>query len=94
MKYRLLGRTGVAVSEIGLGGNQFGTTCDTAATAAIIDRALALGVNFIDTAEMYGNGAFEEALGKALTGSGMRLSSRPRLVHRIRCPAGVSRVVG
>ena len=68
MKYRLLGRTGVAVSEIGLGGNQFGTTCDTAATAAIIDRALALGVNFIDTAEMYGNGASEEALGKALTG--------------------------
>ncbi|MBI3522837.1 MAG: aldo/keto reductase [Chloroflexi bacterium] len=68
MKYRLLGRSGVPVSEIGLGGNQFGSTCDARATAAIVDRALALGVTFIDTAESYGGGASEEVLGKALAG--------------------------
>lgn len=68
MRYRTLGRTGVQVSEVGLGGNQFGTTCDDARTAAIVHRALDLGVNFIDTAESYGMGRSEEALGKALAG--------------------------
>lgn len=68
MQYRPLGRTGVQVSAVGLGGNQFGTTCEAAQTAAIVHRALDLGVNFIDSAESYGNGASEEVLGKALAG--------------------------
>ncbi len=68
MQYRPLGRTGVQVSAVGLGGNQFGSTCDAAQTAAIVHRALDLGVNFIDSAESYSNGASEEMLGKALAG--------------------------
>lgn len=68
MRYRPLGRTGVQVSAVGLGGNQFGTTADTKQAAAIVHRALELGVDFIDSAESYGNGASEEALGKALAG--------------------------
>ena len=62
MKYRGLGRSGVRVSEIGLGTNQFGGTCDQATVTAIIDRAIGLGVNFIDSAESYagrGEGARE-----------------------------------
>ncbi len=68
MQYRPLGSTGVQVSAVGLGGNQFGSTVDAAGTGAIVHRALDLGVNFIDTAESYGNGASEETLGKALAG--------------------------
>lgn len=56
------------VSAVGLGGNQFGSTCDEAATAAIVAQALELGVNFIDTAESYSSGKSEEFLGKALQG--------------------------
>ena len=68
MRYRPLGTTGVQVSAVGLGGNQFGTTADVAMTKAIIDRALDLGINFIDSADMYGMGKSEEALGQALAG--------------------------
>ncbi len=68
MQYRALGSTGVQVSAVGLGGNQFGSTCDASATASIVHRALDLGVNFIDSAESYSNGASEECLGRALQG--------------------------
>ena len=68
MRYRTLGRTGVQVSELGLGTNQFGRVVDEAGARAIIDRAQELGVNFLDTAESYGGGASEELLGKALAG--------------------------
>jgi 1-deoxyxylulose-5-phosphate synthase len=68
MHYRPLGSTGVQVSAVGLGGNQFGSTVDAAGTKAIIDTAIDLGVNFIDSAEAYSNGASEECLGKALAG--------------------------
>jgi len=68
MRYRPLGRTGVQVSALGLGTNQLGRVVDEAGARAIIDRALELGVTFIDTAESYGGGASEELLGKALAG--------------------------
>ncbi len=68
MQYRPLGSTGVQVSAVGLGGNQFGTTCDVQLTTAIVHRALDLGVNFIDTAESYSKGVSEEHLGKARAG--------------------------
>lgn len=68
MRYRPLGHTGVHVSALGLGGNQFGTTCDAAQVKRIIDTALGLGVTFIDSAEMYGPYKSEETLGKALAG--------------------------
>ena len=68
MQYRALGRTGLQVSALGLGTNQFGRVVDEAGAKAIIDQAQQLGMNFIDTAESYGGGASEELLGKALAG--------------------------
>ena len=49
MEYKSLGRTGVKVSVIGLGTMTFGRQADEAEAAAIVDRALAAGVTFIDT---------------------------------------------
>jgi len=70
MEYRNLGRAGVKVSAIGIGCNQFGAKVDAAGTKAIVQRALELGINFFDTADVYGNpnGASEECLGAALEG--------------------------
>ncbi|MCL4507443.1 MAG: aldo/keto reductase [Chloroflexi bacterium] len=67
MKTRLLGKTGLQVSELALGGlfvSSYGGDYDQARAA--IHRALELGVNYIDTAPGYGNS--EEVLGKALDG--------------------------
>ena len=69
MEYRNLGRAGVKVSAVGLGCNQFGGVVDREGTRAIVHRALDLGVNFFDTANVYGNrGGSEEFLGDALAG--------------------------
>lgn len=68
MEYRRLGKSGVRVSVVGLGGNTFGRFCDESQTAAIVHGALDLGVNFIDTAEAYSTGVSEELIGNALKG--------------------------
>ncbi|HZY47092.1 MAG TPA: aldo/keto reductase [Candidatus Bathyarchaeia archaeon] len=76
MKYRILGKTGLKVSEVGFGawgiggnahGNSYGPTDDKQSLAAI-RRALELGCNFFDTADVYGHGHSEELLGQALHG--------------------------
>ena len=54
MELRRLGRTDLCVSVVGLGGNNFGWKADLAGARSIIDRALACGVNFLDTADSYG----------------------------------------
>lgn len=53
MKQRRLGRTGLVVSEIGLGTMTFGSMADEAQSRAIMDRAFDAGVNFLDVAEVY-----------------------------------------
>ena len=53
MDYRRLGRTGLKVSTICLGTMQFGWTTDEPAAHGILSRALELGINFIDTADVY-----------------------------------------
>jgi aryl-alcohol dehydrogenase-like predicted oxidoreductase len=68
MQYRQLGRAGLRVSVIGLGGNTFGRYADEATTAAIVGQALDLGINLFDTADVYSAGLSEELLGKALRG--------------------------
>jgi len=68
MEYRQLGKSGLKVSAIGLGGNTFGNGADEAATARIVNRALDIGVNFIDTADVYTRGISEELVGKAVKG--------------------------
>ena len=68
MHYRQLGSAGVRVSAIGLGTNQFGGKVDQAGVNDIIDAALDLGINLIDTADVYQQGRSEETLGVALAG--------------------------
>ncbi len=68
MEYRRLGNSGLKVSEIGLGGNNFGARADEEKSIHIINHALEMGVNFIDTADMYAQGQSEELVGKAVKG--------------------------
>ena len=69
MKYRALGRTGWQVSEVGFGAWQLGGDwgrVDDAASIATLHHAFEKGINFVDTAELYGNGHSEEVVGEAL----------------------------
>ena len=67
MDTKPLGRSGLRVSVVGLGCNNFGQRCDQAQTRAVVAKALDLGVTLFDTADVYGGGGVsEEYLGKAL----------------------------
>jgi aryl-alcohol dehydrogenase-like predicted oxidoreductase len=69
MNYRSLGKSGVKVSVIGIGTNRFGSEkTPQAEVDKIIDHAIDLGINHLDTANVYQNGASETTLGKALKG--------------------------
>lgn len=70
MKYRTLGKTGIKVSEIGLGtwqlgGSDWGNVSEKDALA-ILHKSVEMGVNFIDTADVYGMGRSERLIGKFL----------------------------
>jgi aryl-alcohol dehydrogenase-like predicted oxidoreductase len=71
MQYRRLGQSDLKVSAVGLGcmgmSPIYGSP-DDAESTAVIHRALELGVNFLDSSDMYGNGHNERLLGKALAG--------------------------
>ena len=67
MKYRLLGSSDLRVSEISLGSwLTYGVGVEADNAKACVDRAFELGINFIDTANVYGRGAAETFLGEAL----------------------------
>ena len=70
MEYRTLGSTDLKVTAIGLGtwtmGGRWWGEVDDAESIATIHKALDLGVNFIDTADVYGFGRSEKVLGQAL----------------------------
>ena len=70
MKTKQLGQSELEVSVVGLGCMMFGSMCDEATTASIVDAALDEGVNFFDTANIYGAppGTSERFVGKALGG--------------------------
>lgn len=68
MQYRYLGNTGVQVSPLCLGTMMFGGQTSEADSRAIIDKAIELGINFMDTADMYNAGESEAVLGRALKG--------------------------
>ena len=72
MEYRNLGRTGVQVSPLCLGGMLFGEQTDEAEALKIIDRAVDVGLNFLDTANIYNRGRSEEIVGRALQRDGRR----------------------
>ena len=68
MQLRRLGNSGLKVSVIGLGCNNFGMRIDQAQTRMVVDAALDCGVNFFDTADIYGASKSEVFLGEALKG--------------------------
>jgi aryl-alcohol dehydrogenase-like predicted oxidoreductase len=68
MEYRQLGTTGLTVSALGLGANPFGLEVNQETATAIVRRAIDLGVNFFDTANIYHQGKSETMLGNALLG--------------------------
>jgi aryl-alcohol dehydrogenase-like predicted oxidoreductase len=69
LEQRNLGRSGLIVSAVGLGCNNFGGRIDEKASRAVVHKALDLGTTFFDTADTYGEqGASEEFLGRALAG--------------------------
>ncbi|OLS19006.1 MAG: L-glyceraldehyde 3-phosphate reductase [Candidatus Heimdallarchaeota archaeon LC_2] len=79
MDYKSLGNTGIKVSEICLGTMQFGWTADKTTSHQILDKAVELGINFIDTANLYSRwsdksyaGKTEEIIGNWLKETGNR----------------------
>jgi aryl-alcohol dehydrogenase-like predicted oxidoreductase len=68
MRYRQLGKTGLTVSELCLGTMTFARECDEVLSVELLDRFIAAGGNFIDTADVYSEGRSEEIVGRALQG--------------------------
>ena len=68
MEYRRLGRSGLEVSSVGLGTNNFGRRVDLEGTERVIRQAVDLGINFIDTSNSYSDGLSEEYIGKSVKG--------------------------
>jgi aryl-alcohol dehydrogenase-like predicted oxidoreductase len=70
MSYRRLGTSGLVVSVVGVGCNNFGRKLDADGTRAVVDAAIDAGITLFDTADIYGtpHGASEECLGAALKG--------------------------
>jgi aryl-alcohol dehydrogenase-like predicted oxidoreductase len=97
MKYRMLGKTNLRVSEIGFGAWAIGgavdlfgipvgwSGVDDGDSISAIRRALELGINFFDTADVYGEGHSEELLGKALEGVDCVIATK---VGNARTPRG------
>jgi aryl-alcohol dehydrogenase-like predicted oxidoreductase len=83
MHYRRLGSSGLKVSAIGLGTNQFGGKVDFETAINIIQAALDAGVNFIDTADTYQGGRSEEAIGRAVAGKRGQILIATKVRHRL-----------
>lgn len=69
MEYRILGKTGVKVSQLCFGTMSFGDIADEAESARMFARCRDIGINFFDCANVYANGRSEEILGKLMAGS-------------------------
>ena len=70
MRYRRLGTSGLVVSVVGIGCNNFGRKLDADGTREVVDAALDAGITLFDTADIYGtpHGSSEQCLGAALKG--------------------------
>ncbi|MEZ5853922.1 MAG: aldo/keto reductase [Hyphomicrobiaceae bacterium] len=81
MQERNLGSSGLRVSVVGIGCNNFGGRIGTKETGAVIDKAIDLGITFFDTADMYSNrGGSETAMGEVLKGG-----KRQKIVLATKC---------
>ena len=96
MQRRQLGRSGLRVSAIGLGclgmSATYGTS-DEAASIATLHRAIELGVDFLDTADMYGTGHIEELVGRAIADRRARVILATKFGN-LRYPDGTAGVDG
>jgi aryl-alcohol dehydrogenase-like predicted oxidoreductase len=82
MRTRALGETGLEVSTVGLGCNNFGGRIGEEGSRAVIDAALEAGITFFDTADVYGNrGGSEEIIGRALAGRRDRVVLATKFGH-------------
>jgi aryl-alcohol dehydrogenase-like predicted oxidoreductase len=81
VRHRPLGDSGIEVSAVGLGCNNFGRRVDAAGTKAVVDAALEVGVTFFDTADVYGVGDSETFLGAALAGRRDRVVLATKFGH-------------
>jgi aryl-alcohol dehydrogenase-like predicted oxidoreductase len=69
MRYRALGNSGLVVSVVGLGCNNFGSRLDLAGTREVVDAAIDCGITLLDTSDTYGGGGkSEELIGETLAG--------------------------
>ncbi|MEY9926678.1 aryl-alcohol dehydrogenase-like predicted oxidoreductase [Catenulispora sp. GP43] len=68
MRYRHLGNSGLLVSVVGLGCNNFGGRLDVAGTRRVVDAAIEAGITLLDTADIYGQSKSESFLGEVLEG--------------------------
>lgn len=90
MDYRTLGRSGLSVSAIGLGGATFGREIDQPAAFAVLDRALERGITLYDTAEAYSAGRSEEIVGRWIAERGVR--DQIVLATKVAAPLSAARV--
>ena len=83
MRYRSLGNSGLVVSVVGLGCNNFGRRLDADATRAVVDAAVEAGITLLDTADSYGGaGRSEEILGEVLAGRRDQVVLATKFGHR------------
>ncbi|HEY3956438.1 MAG TPA: aldo/keto reductase [Streptosporangiaceae bacterium] len=83
MRYRPLGESGLQVSVVGLGCNNFGRRLDVDGSRAVIDAALEAGITLLDTAESYGGrGRSEEIIGEVLAGRRDQVVLATKFGHR------------
>ena len=68
MEYRQLGSSGLKVSTVGLGTNNFGGRIDADRSAAVLRQCIDEGINFIDTANIYGRSVSEQHIGETVKG--------------------------
>jgi aryl-alcohol dehydrogenase-like predicted oxidoreductase len=88
MEYRTLGRSGCAVSALALGTMTFGREATEGDSHAQLDRFLEVGGNLVDTADVYGDGASEEIIGRWLTTKQPQERERVVLATKGRFPMG------
>ena len=87
MNYRTLGKTGFSVSEISLGtwqlGGGWGQTFNDADADRLLNEAIDAGINFLDTADVYSNGASERAVGRVVRSRSERIYVATKCGRRV-----------
>ncbi|MBI4197487.1 MAG: aldo/keto reductase [Chloroflexi bacterium] len=84
MEYRRLGNSGLEVSVVGLGTNNFGGRMDYAQTERVVKQVVEVGLNMIDTSNSYGSTKSEEYIGKAVKG----MRDKVLLATKVASPMG------